>query len=146
MLARNYKTAAELGIPNEVYEALFEVRDRLDRGELVHWHPQDPDNFRNPTVPNGFNMATWTNESECGTVGCIGGWVELISGAHIMFDMDSELTRLLYPLDDKTAVSSRFLRIDVYKTITPPQAVLAINNYLSTGKAQWESILNLGVR
>ena len=48
MLARNYKTAAELGISNEVYEALFEVRDRLDRGKLVHWHPQDPDNFSQP--------------------------------------------------------------------------------------------------
>ena len=147
MLARSYKTAEELGIDPEVYGALFEVRDRLDRGELVHWTPEGPTeyDFKSPPIRNAFNMATWTSESECGAVGCIGGWVELISGVHVVFDMGSELTRLFYPLDETTAIDNRFIRLDVYRNITPPQAVLAINNYLTTEKPV-ESILNLGVR
>ena len=104
---------------NEEHEALIKVRDLLASGAL-----------------NGqFNMNYAEAIGDCGTVRCIGGWM-----AHYMtipnvtgyVNFHSELHDLFHPDDDGG--------ID-WDDITPGQAVLAIDNFLATGKPEWSTIL-----
>lgn len=108
-----------------IEEALALVADKLERGELRH-----------KRLVNGgergewFNMGHWDTETEnCGTVCCIGGWAERLSGIDLLGGIRSdELEELFFPWIDVP------LLID----ITPEQAARAIRNYLRTGRANWK--------
>lgn len=134
----SYKTAEELNIPQDIYDALRKVGQMLCDGTLVHIDEDDiySKNSISPDVL--FNMGCWKEIANCGTVCCIGGSIEhfgklTIPHSVIWGDPDddrSELGYLFYP--------------DPYdfETITPQQAVQAIENYLTTGQARWEEILS----
>jgi hypothetical protein len=91
MLAQNFKTSVDLGIEEREFDALLDVLGMLERGELVHI--TDP---MCPTVPNGFNMADWLNDTACGTAGCIGGWAEKACGVSLKYWNNAPLHELLY--------------------------------------------------
>lgn len=126
MLARNFLSATDLNIDPDEHQALIAVLGKFERGELVH-QPQYYDITDKFGEPCGFNMARW----QCGTVMCIGGWAEYINGGR--FDHKNycltESYKLYYP------------NILDYSRITPTQACAALTNYLTTGNADWESIL-----
>lgn len=83
MSDRKLKTAEELGISQEEYDALLKVRHKLASGELryvpkktlgrqlnVGFHPNDVI----------FNMNDWESTHKCGTARCIGGHMALEIG------------------------------------------------------------------
>lgn len=76
MLQRTpFLTAEALGIDPNEHQALVAVLGKLERGELRHAPllEETTDEFGDAC---GFNMAQWS----CGTVMCIGGWVEHLLG------------------------------------------------------------------
>lgn len=72
MLARSFMTAKELQLSEIEVTALIEVLHRLERGELTAYSGK----FTPSTI---FMNDFFYSRPECGTVGCICGWANLIS-------------------------------------------------------------------
>src|SRR6476659_10128344 len=81
MLAQSFKTAEELGCSEEMLRAAITVLGMLERGELIL---VDPDARSLP--PNGFNMGVLSRHDGCGTVACIGGWMEIVAGKQSIYE------------------------------------------------------------
>jgi hypothetical protein len=126
MLAQNFKTPAELGIKSKEFDALFKVLRMLERDELVHVDLTG-DTIYSPNMPNAFSMTMWKQETDCGTVGCIGGWAEKVGGV-VFIRYPGALDRLFYPGSDKVS--------EGYEA-TPAQAAIALRSYLTTGEPCW---------
>jgi len=119
MLAQNFKTAVDLGIPESGYTALLKVLGRLEREEIT---------------AKMFNMKR-VGEPECGTPGCILGHTrEVCMDAYEALSDASgrlpKLEQLFYPEDWPKGSSSPY-------AATPSQAAVALRSYLSTGDAKW---------
>jgi len=137
MLAQNFKTAEELRIPEGHVAALQKVLVLLETDKLTHMDKELyyglDDGPR--TFTGHFNMGSWTAPRECGTVACIGGTAELISGLDFSFlaDRNPALNILFYPCIGGYGI---------YNDITTEQAAQALRNYLTTGVADWWKVLN----
>jgi hypothetical protein len=119
MLARSFLSADDLDLTKQQRDAMIAVLHMLERGELVHVP-------NSSTVPNGFNMAFEWAETECGTVGCIAGWCDVIGGTEFIRDAWPEsLVKLFAPPS-----------MD-WPTITPAQAAIALSNFLTMGEPRW---------
>jgi hypothetical protein len=135
MLAQNFKSAAELGIPQAHYDVLVEVLHMLERGEIRHI--EVPDGLWKSASDGEFcglfNMSVWVSAGPCGTAACLGGTAELISGLKFGDDMQTRgLERLFYPWS-----------IDMDK-VTPEMGAIALRNYLTTGSPRWREAVKLG--
>lgn len=87
-----------------------------------------------------FNMAWACLKEDCGTVSCIGGTMALALGkstwAYVNGQQETRpaLNRLFYPrLSDG--------RTPHFRTITPVQALKAMDNFRRTGDADWDTVL-----
>lgn len=157
MLARTIKSAAELGISDIEHESLLKVLDKLERGELVH----APEAYaQGGSRPEGdsFNMSAYVSVGGCGTVGCIAGWMHLVSGGacykrfnfwtqkmlddHAALFPNSTPHWSLSIIPDALNELFHAANVDVdLEDITPDQAAQAIRNYLSVGEPRWEEVL-----
>lgn len=131
MLAQNFKSAVDLRISEAQKDSLIKTLVLLETGGMRH-SPCDfgYDFDATPTFTGHFNMARWGNiSSSCGTVACIGGTAELISG--VSFDQikleNENLRGLFYPISLEP----------IWHSITPAQAARALRSYLTTGDAKW---------
>lgn len=157
MLARTIKSAAELGISDIEHESLLKVLDKLERGELVHARGVYKDVLSRP-AGESFNMADYLSVEDCGTAGCIAGWMHLVSGGVCykrlnfwtqgMLDYNKVALPHLIPMvrfnliPDALNELFHVARADVdLEDITPDQAAQAIRNYLSMGEPRWEEVL-----
>lgn len=125
MSNRRLMTAAQLGITEEELKALKMVRHSLNCGILSE---------------ERFDMRViFSRSSECGTVGCIGGWMAVCMGrAHpdlfIGRDCSDSLGPLFYPWKKNRE------GFEIHDA-TPAQAVRAIDNFLATGEPDWERVM-----
>lgn len=135
------KTAEELEITYEEYEALKQVKCLLDTG----------------TIPEeNFNMKFFFDgEQDCGTVCCIGGWMQVLMGLgnvktrqksllqHPLTDVQFYLRAKLKCGEDSSALDPLFYPIvkDIaWDQISKTQAIQAIDNFLETGDPKWPEI------
>lgn len=157
MLARTVLTAAELKITDVELTALLAVREALKSGEIK---------------PHNFDMNVWRDDQcetrhdrvvGCGTVGCIGGYMQLekawgpgnlIASADDFVEpnmRDTVYSKALYPLffpphDRRTILGAEFIERDkvmLYKEgwdVTPGQAVEAIDSFLSGAQDPWNHL------
>lgn len=141
------KTAADLGIAQEVYDALLSVATDLETGKLKHVDIAEARHAG--THGNAFNMVEWHYQSRpgtsCGTVCCIGGWVDLklgyvpdqhhddFCGGGTVDDESDPLEDLFCPHD-----------VEDWNSITPSQAASAIRHYLQTGAIDWPFAISTG--
>lgn len=156
------KTAEELYITQEEYDALLWVREKLASGKIEHSsHVRAHDGG----VHNMFNMSVASAPYSCGTVACIGGWMSLkmqdvadaaiednlklrwITTAHAnnyvgSYAGDNE-HREANGRDGRSQLGRLFYPKETlaWDPITPAQAVRAIDNYLETGQPRWEEIV-----
>lgn len=133
MLARNFLTPTDLKISDKQFDALVQVLGMLERGELL-WHNKYKVD-QSPVV--GFNMDRWPTPSDnCGSVGCIGYWCQKFGGDVTRDSIEKdenpyELEKLFFPVEG----------IKAYEDITVDEGMQALSNYLTTGKADWASVL-----
>lgn len=133
MLAQNFMKPEALGISAQEWRALVSVLGMLERGELVKTDDELP------TIPNGFHMGCEYFETDCGTVGCIGGWAAVIMKHPCPVEyvdsymFDGPLHKLYWEYPGAMSASSRH--------ITPADAAIALRNYLTTGEARWAEAL-----
>jgi hypothetical protein len=128
MLAQSFLSASDLGITEPQRDALMKTLVLLETGKLTH--------TKSSPIPSvvskfsgRFNMANWSASDECGTICCIGGTAEIISGVPFRFKSPPALMGLFY-------VQPRPRGID-WHDITPAQAATALRSYLTTGSANW---------
>lgn len=115
MLARSFLTPTELKIRVKEFDALGKVLGMLERGELNQ----------------GFVMDEWPGIG-CGTVGCIGFWTEKLIGEEVKWYDNLQLNNLFF-------INERIR--NYYDGVGPEHAAHALRNYLTTGKADWASVL-----
>ncbi len=140
--AKKYRDHHKLGITLAEWLALLGVREALASGALHHQKRRNTTARHITNWPiNGtkhtFNMGLICRQEHCGSVGCIGGYMALVTGQNTQVTVrrehpNRELAKLFFPPS----------RSD-YNTITPKQAVQALDNYLTKGKASWHTICGL---
>ncbi len=142
MLAHNYMTAEDLKISQELHSALIKVLGMFERGEMQHVKYKDgflPDLGKDQF---GFNMAVGKFYTDCGTVGCFAGWASEIMKCdvtEIFADVATMgLACLFYGHSVRTFIIGGPFRLS---EVTTEQATLALRNYLTTGKPDWEIVL-----
>lgn len=134
MLAQNFKTPAELGISDAEYSALQAVLRMFEREEVVH--SSGVDDYQGAC----FNMGSTWSRSDCGTLGCIGGYVATVLGVSpdkyiYQYQNFGRLTQLYFPRNKNGCL------IDELISVTPAQAALAIRSLLTTGEPRWHEAL-----
>ncbi len=108
--------------------ALIKVRDGLRNGKFAHRNnPYDGRASKKPL----FNMGTvgLFQKRDCGSVGCIGGWVNQELGRRDCGFAYLKANALCYPSE-----------VWDWERITPSQAAKAIDNFLKDGNPRWKSI------
>ena len=121
MLAQAFKQAEELGCSEEMLRAAITVLGMLERGELIY-----VDVYADPLPPNGFNMGVLERRTSCGTVACIGGWIEVVLGERIKLFADKWYD-LFCPRE--WGASAHEYTVD--------RCAKALRAKLTTGKADW---------
>jgi len=144
------KTATELGITKAELANLIKVRDLLASNAIEKGTRFSEDKS------DAFNMGYSCSSKDvaCGSIMCIGGWmrtfelglkpngygVYAISGSHaddITAYVDNAqgkpIGSLFWPMDEYGDV-----RLDL-TSITPAEAVVAIDNFLRTGNPDWDN-------
>lgn len=135
--------------------ALYGTRAMLQEKVLTfNKYRRRGDSFYPAPHEHEFNMAVVCRQNECGTVGCIGGTMGIVLGLYPMEYVaanNSRMGRLAYPpglfenhpTRRSAALHDLFFPPEkyAYSTITPQQAVKAINNWLKTGKPMWAKVL-----
>lgn len=116
----------KLGITENEFLALLEVRRKLAEGKLKHRKEYSY------ARGSGFNMSCIQNKNGCGTVACIGGWMAMEmgytewAGAYVDDFRSEPLHYLFYPS-----------RAGNWEAITPQRAVEAIDYFLEKGVPNW---------
>lgn len=139
----NFLSAEQLDIPEDYRTALIKAYEEMTAGRVVHTDVYEYVNFgATPESPAdnkiGWNMAVW----DCDTACCIGGLAEKLS-PEVRFDsaIDSDITTAYPDLYELFYPNSTNDDADIdYESITIPQGIQALHNYLTTGKANWHSI------
>jgi hypothetical protein len=132
MLAQNFKSPNELGLTSDEFGAAVKVLNMLERGELVHL----PKGLCDPRAAEvrGFYMRGWAGykeRDECGTVCCIGGWMEVVLREPLSKECHRRFHDLFYP-DGYYGDSERY---------TVEAAAQAMRAKLTTGIADWSLAL-----
>lgn len=88
-----------------------------------------------------FTMSTFGEEKDCGTIGCIGGFMGVLAGVGLKRHklglgglVPRNLNRLFMPNEEYPACGD-------FGLITPAQAIEAIDNFLTTGASSWDKVL-----
>jgi hypothetical protein len=120
MLAENFKTAAELGLPEIERQSLITVLHMLERGEIVE-----------------FNMADVKQ--------CLCAWAHRASLGMAFPELSGRMPRLIekrLPNVVRDLFMLGRVRMDiVHKQITPAKAAIALRTYLVTGEERWPEAL-----
>ncbi len=135
------KTAEELEMTFIELGALLGTRELLRSGVLKHLSAD-----MRTTSARMFNMnCAASGNDTCGTVSCIGGTMGMLMGKgmegaqlYVLNVRNPKLLELFYP-------PSRLFgqKLKSYRDITPEQAIVAIDNFLNTGRPQWADILEV---
>ncbi len=141
MLMQNFQSAADLEISEAQKEALMKTLVLLETGKLKHCPTDEGAKFFDPVVnrsvefTGGFNMKEWSLQHPCGTISCIAGTAEIISGVDF-----SDYTNSLGLIDLFTPYEISESR---WHEITTEQAARALRSYLTTGDAKWTEAVSV---
>jgi hypothetical protein len=123
VLARNFKTAKELGLANVEVEALTTVLGMLERGDIAQ---------------EQFHMGRF--QHECRTPACICGWAHYISGGKAFPEISIHHGAIILYRRSSNSLVELF-RLTAARgsggEITPAQAAIALRNYLTHGEPRW---------
>ena len=151
---RPFLSAAALEITPAEHKAAIEIRGLLAADKFHH----DPD--VDVDKPNGFNMNVSLEEGECGTTGCVGGWMFLVmqrdrtlpancyrAHDYITKYRSRALSPLFYPFTNRNFRDLLDQHGEAYDfpfdLLPPAYAATAIDNFLTTGDPNWPEVTGL---
>jgi len=133
MLAQNFLTYRKLHILKKEHEALIKMLGGLERDEFKWHRPMLYDDEPSRPRSGNFNMEAF--EQHCGTVCCIAGWCDKLYKTHFVDKVDANWNGL-----DDLFVMYGFTD-DEMSQVRPIQAAMALRNYLTTGNADWNTVM-----
>ena len=133
MLAQTFKTPADLYLDDKEFEALVKVMRMLESGEIVY--------RSSGSKEVGFNMMEWHNE--CNTVHCIAGLCDHLFGTAFTHGCPNRALEDLFLVRWWDATRRRRTAPAPLNWISEDEAAMAIRNYLSTGDARWNEVLEV---
>lgn len=134
MLAQSFQSATDLEISEMQKDALVKTLKLLETDAVEHSTAFDFDRcdheHTRQAFSGQFNMRYWAESGECGTIACIGGTAELITGVRfgLTWVGNDRLANLFQP---------QTLPLETWSAITTEQAARALRSYLTTGDAKW---------
>lgn len=131
MLAQNFKSAAELKIPETDHAALVKVLVLMETEQMryVPWRELLPGHGHQDKYDGLFNMGASFAGHECGTSNCIRGAAIAIGGAKFRgATTDSGLNELFYRWIGDPNVE---------------QGARALRNYLTYGQPKWKEVMSV---
>lgn len=137
-------TADELELKQEELDALLAVRNSLALGCLKH-EPNYNEHMFIPSAsddaPRLFNMLSGGEIRTCGTIACIGGWMDVALKHRAPNSHIDRLNTVLSPMSDRPidALFYPSSRIP-WNELDTEMAVKAIDNFLEIGDPLWEEI------
>ena len=131
MLMQNFKSAADLDLSEGQRDALVKTLNFMECGTIKHISLDNvalADDDQTQVFTGLFNLSVWVDSDyRCGTVGCIGGTAELISGVSFAdWENKPRLQQLFNPR-----------LIHDFDSVTVEQAAKALRGFLTTGTADW---------
>lgn len=148
---KDFLSASELKISEAARTALIKALDYMQSNKIEHVSSANEavDSVEKGVLelrPYYFNMDYWGTVHECGTVCCIGGLSELLSSEPIK--MSDEIYGVMgvdvYKVENYNEALDDLFHPEFshdWKEITLEQAIQALTNYLTTGKATWDVVL-----
>lgn len=126
-----FLSAEELNLSEERRCALIKTLAFIESGKTTHV------GLIGRAIPGKgtrFNMAVWRKKHPCGTVACLGGTAEMLSGV----DFGGGQTAQLRKLFGFTGSLGRGLPdYSFMAAVTEKQAAVTLRGYLETGKVDW---------
>ena len=151
-MTRTVLSPDRLGIKHYEHRALLEIRGLFASNTFIH----DPDQCVDK--PDGFNMNVSLDEGDCGTTGCIGGWMFaamqrdraapcVTAHGYVSNYRSQALGPLFFPFCDikmRDLLDQDGSTYDFPFDLLPPAfALAAIDNFLATGDPDWPSATGL---
>lgn len=144
MLARNFKTAEELGLSEAEHKTLIDLLGRMERGEVEHRRISDQDQVALPHawmwsawVWRGlFNMAVIRQATDCGAVCCMLGAAREIGGDTLFPEGHGSDRRVRGARENLYTLFCPLGFVD-YQDITVDEAAEQLRKYLTTGTHDW---------
>lgn len=142
----DFLNAEDLGIKEEDRCALIKTLAYIEAGKIKHlprnnWGKRFGKDIlqqlRSPSADEPlqgehiFNMMSWRNRYDCGTVCCLGGTAEMLKGCSVDKFQSPEMADLF------GLVGNSYLSMD---HMTEKHGAAALRNYLTTGKAKWDEV------
>ena len=131
MLAQNFLDAEALGISEVEHRAAVQLLGMLERGEITYATGPHPA-MHERLGSRWLSMNRWPFpdvRDECGTIACIGGWMQVIRGAELSYETMRKFHDLFFPD-----------RYDLKDLFTVELCAQALRAKLTTGKADWSGV------
>lgn len=126
-----FLTPKELGVTEDEFCRLMKVAEGFQAGKYLHVQNPRHMTWKDKSGLKLFNMRSWEQEFDCGTVCCIGGWAGLPQ--EVVNRKNNGLHNLCYPPDSKLAD---------WRGITTEHAAKAIMNWARTGDPKWNEVVD----
>lgn len=123
-----FKSHEDLGISKPEYDGLVKTLLLMENDQM-YWIHGDAEKEEGQYP---FNMATWREHMDCGSVCCIGGTAELVEGLK-PWSLSTTSKSLLH----KGSPDLYRLFYEYGGGVTPKIAAKALRGYLTTGKTDW---------
>lgn len=133
----NFKTAKQLNLTDEQHGALVKTLEFLESGKTLHFVNEDSrDLLRSKRAFSLFFMPTWIHRSSCGTVACLGGTAQILSGNDNLFRSEPNDT-IQYHIRNKNEELYQLFFNWGGGNPTEVQGARALRGFLETGKTDW---------
>ncbi len=126
-------------ISKKTRDALTKIMRGLRSGQYVHVKVGECDsNYQAVAAKNlkgkqGFSIGVWEEQAKCGTVGCIGGWLDVE-----MKKRRPEKTANVLGSSGLFVPAGFSTTPDVF---TPKRCAAAIENFLKDGEPRWREVM-----
>lgn len=145
-----YLTAEQLKVTPEERKALLKVKRFLKSlptpGNVASKYEHDLEEVVNESSAL-FNMTRAIQPYDCGTAGCVGGWMYIYMRGislkkKVTIPIEVAVAAALYvkrAIFSSSSLGNLFypVHINQYDSITPQQAVSQVETFLKTGHATW---------
>lgn len=136
-LEGKFLSAKKLNLTENQRCGLIMVLANIEAGKFMHIEPSELTEKNivgaRSLGKTAFNMNHWWTRLNCGSVCCLGGSAEMLSGAKFEGAALSDATKALFAIGNYSNAPSR--------KATEKQAGVALRNYLETGHPNWDAAL-----
>jgi hypothetical protein len=145
-MENDFKSASELGITEVERNALIVVLESMELGKIYSYHNMPAEcRVKHADTPKIHMELFFTHDTECGTVGCLAGWANILSDGKAFPELNNareqkpnstanieDMIRRL-PLEIRRLFLVRGSSFGDMNDLSHETLIKRLRNYLSTG-------------